>query len=135
VGEGSHADHDGAYEQLRALRWAVEAFSARREALGPEVEICVDFHQRTTPAYAMQLARELAPMRPFVIEDPVRAENPAQFAHLRQHIWVPIATGEQISSKAFWPVGGTFVVAGGTSGPSLARWRARMVEVQPSFRQ
>jgi len=46
-----------------------------------------DFHQRTTPAYAIQLARELAPIRPFFIEDPVRAENPAQFAHLGQHIW------------------------------------------------
>jgi L-alanine-DL-glutamate epimerase-like enolase superfamily enzyme len=92
----------------------VEAFPALRETLGAEVEICVDFHQHTTPAYAIQLARELAPMRPFVIEDPVRA------ADLRQGLW---------------PVGGTFVVAGGTSGPSLARWRARMVEVQPSFRQ
>ena len=70
------SEHDGVYEQSRALRWTVEAFSALREALGPEVEVCVDFHQRTTPAYAIQLARELAPMRPFFIEDPVRAENP-----------------------------------------------------------
>jgi hypothetical protein len=53
----------------------VEAFPALRETLGAEVEICVDFHQHTTPAYAIQLARELAPMRPFVIEDPVRAAD------------------------------------------------------------
>ena len=102
AGDGSHEEHEGAYEQSRALRWTVEAFSALREALGPEIEVCVDFHQRTTPAYAIQLARELAPMRPFFIEDPVRAENPAEFAHLRQHISVPIATGEQISSKWDW---------------------------------
>lgn len=76
AGDGSHAEHDGVYEQPRALRWTVEAFSALREALGPEVEVCVDFHQRTTPAYAIQLARELAPMRPFFIEDPVRARIP-----------------------------------------------------------
>ena len=102
AGDGSHQEHDGVYEQPRALRWTVEAFSALREALGPEVEVCVDFHQRTTPAYAIQLARELAPMRPFFIEDPVRAENPAEFAYLRQHISVPIATGEQIPSKWDW---------------------------------
>jgi hypothetical protein len=30
---------------------------------------------------------------------------------------------------------GTFAVAGGTSGPSLARWLAQMVEVQASFWQ
>jgi hypothetical protein len=34
-----------------------------------------------------------------------------------------------------WLVNGTFVLADGTSGPSLARWQARTVEVQPSFWQ
>jgi galactonate dehydratase len=101
AGEG-RTEREGIYEQARALRWTVEAFAALREALGPEVEICVDFHQRTTPAYAIQLARELAPMRPFFIEDPVRAENPAQFGYLRQHVPVPLATGEQLSSKWEW---------------------------------
>ncbi|HEX3811223.1 MAG TPA: mandelate racemase/muconate lactonizing enzyme family protein [Mycobacteriales bacterium] len=99
VNEGSSADHSGVYEQRRALDWTVAAFGALRDALGPEIEICVDFHQRTTPPYAIQMAKELAPMRPFFIEDPLRAENPAEFAYLRQHISVPIATGEQLPSK------------------------------------
>ena len=82
--------HRGLYEQEPALRWTVDAFAALRDALGPEIEICVDFHQRTTPAYAIQMANALAPMRPFFIEDPVRAENPDQFrlpapAHLGAH--------------------------------------------------
>lgn len=102
VGEGSASDRDGIFEQSRALRWTVDAFSALRDALGPEVEICVDFHQRTTPTYAVQLAGELAPMRPFFVEDPVRAENPAQFASLRAQMSVPIATGEQLASKWDW---------------------------------
>jgi galactonate dehydratase len=97
--EGSGPDRSGIYEQSRALDWTVAAFGALRDALGPEIEICVDFHQRTTPPYAIQLAKELAPMRPFFIEDPLRAENPAEFAYLRQHISVPIATGEQLPSK------------------------------------
>ncbi len=97
--EGSGLDRSGIYEQSRALDWTVAAFGALRDALGPEIEICVDFHQRTTPPYAIQLAKELAPMRPFFIEDPLRAENPAEFAYLRQHISVPIATGEQLPSK------------------------------------
>lgn len=102
VGEGSNSERDGIYEQSQALRWSVEAFAALRDALGPDVEICVDFHQRTTPAYAIQLARALEPMRPFFIEDPVRAENASQFAYLRQHVDVPIATGEQLASKWDW---------------------------------
>ena len=70
AGEGRAEVDDGVYEQSAALRWTVEAFAALRDALGPEVEICVDFHQRTTPAYAVQLAGELAPMRPFFHRGP-----------------------------------------------------------------
>ena len=104
AGEGRAEVDDGVYEQSAALRWTVAAFGALRDALGPEVEICVDFHQRTTPVYAVQLAGELAPMRPFFIEDPLRAENAAEFAHLRSQISVPIATGEQLASKWEWQV-------------------------------
>ncbi len=104
VGEGSGPEHDGIYNQSKALRWTVDAFAALREALGPEIEIAVDFHQRTTPTYAIQLARALEPMRPYFIEDPLRAENASEFAYLRQHISAPIATGEQLSSKWDWQV-------------------------------
>jgi galactonate dehydratase len=99
AGDGNRYVYSGTYEQGRALRWTVEAFGSLRDALGPEIEICVDFHQRTTPAYAVQMARELAPMRPFFVEDPVRAENVAEFAYLRSQIPVPVATGEQLASK------------------------------------
>jgi len=104
AGEGRAEVDDGIFEQTAALRWTVEAFGALRDALGPDVEICVDAHQRTTPAYAVQLGRELAPMRPFFIEDPLRAENASEFAYLRSHISVPIATGEQLASKWEWQV-------------------------------
>ena len=102
VGEGGTQERDGIYEQARAMQWTVDAFAALREALGPEVEICVDFHQRTTPTYAIQIARALEPMRPFFIEDPLRAENASGFGYLRQHIAAPIATGEQLASKWEW---------------------------------
>jgi galactonate dehydratase len=99
VGEGSNLLEGGIYEQQEALEWTVEAFSALRDTLGPEIEICVDFHQRTTPAYAVALSAALAPMRPFFVEDPLRAESPDAFARLRSQISVPLATGEQLASK------------------------------------
>ena len=92
----------GTYDQAAALRWTVEAFAALREAVGPEIEIAVDFHQRTTPAYAAQLAEALLPMRPFFVEDPIRAESPSAFARLRSLTSAPIATGEQLASKWDW---------------------------------
>ncbi len=102
AGEGSSGEREGIYEQAKAMQWTVDAFAALREALGPEIEICVDFHQRTTPTYAIQMARALEPMRPFFVEDPLRAENASLFGYLRQHISAPIATGEQLSSKWDW---------------------------------
>ena len=102
VGESRGLAGEGVLEQADALRWTVAAFGSLRDALGPEIEICVDFHQRTTPAYAIQMARELAPMRPYFVEDPVRAENAAEFAYLRSQMSVPIATGEQLASKWEW---------------------------------
>ena len=104
VGEGSGSEREGIYEQTRAMQWSIDAFAALRDSLGPGIEICVDFHQRTTPTYAIQLARALEPMRPFFVEDPLRAENASELAYLRQHIAAPIATGEQISSKWDWQV-------------------------------
>ena len=104
VGEGGTQEEDGIYEQARAMRWTVDAFTALRDALGPDIEIAVDFHQRVTPTYAIQIARALEPMRPFFIEDPLRAENAAEFRYLRQHINAPIATGEQLASKWDWQV-------------------------------
>lgn len=93
---------DGTYEQTAAMRWTVDAFAALREALGHDIEIAVDFHQRTTPAYAARLAEDLLPMRPFFVEDPLRAESPAAFARLRALTSAPIATGEQLASKWDW---------------------------------
>jgi galactonate dehydratase len=92
----------GVHEQAAAMRWTIDAFSALRDAVGPEVEIAVDFHQRTTPAYAVRLAEALLPMRPLFIEDPLRAESPAAFARLRALTSAPIATGEQLASKWDW---------------------------------
>ena len=92
----------GVMEQADAL--ALDGRGLRLATRRPraDIEICVDFHQRTTPAYAVQLARQLAPMRPFFIEDPVRAENAAEFAYLRAQVPVPLATGEQLASKWDW---------------------------------
>ncbi len=102
VSEAPERHRERRHEQSRALSWTVDAFSELRSALGDDIEICVDFHQRTTPTYAVQLARALEPMRPFFIEDPIRAENPNEFAMLRSQVSVPIATGEQLSSKWEW---------------------------------
>ena len=41
----------------------------------------------------------MEPLKPFFIEDPIRSENPGTYRKLERHINLPIAAGEQWSSK------------------------------------
>ena len=90
---------DGRFEPSEAVRESVQMFEAVRRALGDSVEICFDIHTRLDPADAIQLCRAVEPYHPFFMEDPIRSENTNSFRLLRQHISVPLAAGEQFSSK------------------------------------
>ena len=47
------------------------------------------------------MCKDLEPLKPFFIEDPIRSENPGSYNHIRNKINLPIAAGEQWASK--WP--------------------------------
>ena len=86
-------------EPRRAARTAVAQMTALREALGDEVELLLDVHTRLDPPDAATLCRELEAVRPFFVEDPLRAEAPGAYAVLRARTAVPLAAGEQFGSK------------------------------------
>jgi galactonate dehydratase len=77
----------------------VKQFQAVREAVGDEIEICFDVHTRLDLPDVIWLCQEVEEMRPFFIEDPLRSENPDSFKTLRPRTRVPLAAGEQFSSK------------------------------------
>ena len=89
----------GLLEPRRAVRKAIEQFQAVREAVGDEIEITFDVHTRLDLPDAVTLCREVEPFHPFFIEDPLRSENPDSFKTLRPRTSVPLAAGEQFSSK------------------------------------
>ena len=93
IGEGDR------FEPGEAVRESIRMFDAVRQALGDTVEICFDIHTRLDPADAIQLCRAVEKYRPFFMEDPIRSENTHSFRYLREHIDVPLAAGEQFSSK------------------------------------
>ena len=78
----------------RYLPAAPALFEAAREALGWDVHLLHDVHHRLTPAEAGRLGKDLEPYRPFWLEDPTPAENPAGFRLIRQHTTIPLAVGE-----------------------------------------
>ncbi len=87
------------FEPRQSADSAIREFKAIRRAVGDEIEICLDVHTRLTPRDAVRLCREVEAFRPYFIEDPLRSENQDSFKQLRAHTGVPLAAGEQFSSK------------------------------------
>ena len=81
----------------------IDAFVKRaymmREWVGPEVEICFDFHGKMTPALAIEVCHELKGMRPMFVEEPVPQENVDALKQVSDHVPFPIATGERLLSR------------------------------------
>jgi L-alanine-DL-glutamate epimerase-like enolase superfamily enzyme len=86
-------------EPRRAVRAAIKQFEAVRQAVGEEIEICFDVHTRLDLPEAVWLCQAVEEFTPFFIEDPLRSENPDSFKTLRPRTRVPLAAGEQFSSK------------------------------------
>jgi L-alanine-DL-glutamate epimerase-like enolase superfamily enzyme len=86
-------------EPRQAVLAAIRQMQAVREAVGDDIEIAFDVHTRLDLPDALWLCQEVEPLRPFFMEDPLRSENPDSFKTLRPRTRVPLAAGEQYSSK------------------------------------
>ncbi len=86
-------------EPRQSVLRAIEQAQAVREAVGDDIEITFDVHTRLDLPDTVWLCQEFEQFRPFFIEDPLRCENPDSFKTLRPRTTVPLASGEQFSSK------------------------------------
>ncbi len=87
------------FEPTPAIRQSVRFFTAVRKAVGEETEVIFEVHTRLSPHRAIEMCNAIKDLRPFFVEDPIRSENPASFALLRQQTSVPLGTGEQLGAK------------------------------------
>lgn len=67
-----------------------------REAVGPEVDLCLELHRRLEPGLAVQLSARLEEYTPMFLEDPIRPDNFDAMAEVAHKCRIPIATGERI---------------------------------------
>jgi galactonate dehydratase len=81
------------------IRNAVATIAAVREAIGFEVGLGIDFHGRVHKGMAKDLMKELDPLKPMFIEEPVLSENKEALIQLAQYTTAPIATGERMFSR------------------------------------
>jgi galactonate dehydratase len=75
---------------------AIDRVRQYREAVGDEVDLCIEIHRRLTPAEAVVLARGIEPYRPMFYEDPILPDNFDAMGLVAQQIAIPIATGERL---------------------------------------
>ncbi len=75
---------------------AIDTVASYREAVGNEVDLCIEIHRRLTPSEAIVLARGIEKFHPFFYEDPILPDNFDAMALVAQNIHIPIATGERL---------------------------------------
>ncbi|MEJ2556377.1 MAG: galactonate dehydratase [Anaerolineae bacterium] len=75
---------------------AVETVAHYREAVGNDVDLCIEIHRQLTPAEAIVLARGIEEYRPFFYEDPILPDNFDAMALVAANVHIPIATGERL---------------------------------------
>ena len=77
---------------------AIETVKNYREAVGNDVDLCIEIHRRLTPTEAVQLGRGIEKFNPFFFEDPITPDNFDEMAYVADKINIPIATGERFTS-------------------------------------
>lgn len=95
---GHPAKFDRANHTLNAveLHSMVERVAAVREAIGPEVDLCIDVHARYDVPSACRLAWELEPFNLLWLEEPIPAENVDALRQVRARSRTPLCVGENL---------------------------------------
>jgi galactonate dehydratase len=89
----------GYYEWIEThakIKQAVKSMELLREGLGPDIDIAVDFHAKTSPSVASILVKEVEPLNLLFIEEPCPPENVKAMARIARRSTTPIATGERL---------------------------------------
>jgi galactonate dehydratase len=77
---------------------SLDIVAAVRDAVGPEVDLMIEGHNRFSTATALRIADRLAVHRPAWFEEPVPHRHQASMAALASRSPVPVATGESFTS-------------------------------------
>lgn len=76
------------------LQRMVDQMTAAREAVGPNIDICVDMHGRYDAVTAQAIAKRLEPINLMWLEEPIPAENVEAYKLITESTSTPICAGE-----------------------------------------
>jgi mannonate dehydratase len=93
----------GAYfDPRRYQRDTLEMIGHVREAVGPDIELLHDVHERLAPSDAVRFAKDLEPARLFFLEDLLAPEDLPWFERVRAQCSTPLAMGELFNHPLEW---------------------------------
>lgn len=78
---------------------AIAKFAEIRATFGSAIDFGIDFHGRVALPMAKVLLRELEPLRPLFVEEPVLAEHAEAYPRLADATSIPLAAGERMYSR------------------------------------
>jgi mannonate dehydratase len=94
---------EGAYYDPRAYtRHMLKMIDHIRSAVGEEVELLHDIHERLSPIETVQFAKDVEQYKLFFLEDSLAPEDIEWFRHIRQQCSTPLAMGELFNNPHEW---------------------------------
>jgi galactonate dehydratase len=81
-------------------RSAVDIVAAIREAVGPEIQLMIEFHGRLSVGSAVETIRRLEPYKPTWCEEPVTPDSLELLLAVKNNVNATIAAGERLYTLA-----------------------------------
>jgi galactonate dehydratase len=102
--EGWDGSDGSVFEPYESIESAVHWLREIRMAVGSKILLSIDFHHRLSVAEAAHFCQQVQDLHLHFVEEPIRCEDPNAYKQLRSMTNVPLAIGEEFSSKwAFAP--------------------------------
>ena len=79
---------------------SIAIVAAVRDAVGPDVDLMIEAHNRFSVSTALRIADRLVDFRPAWLEEPVHHSHQGAMVEVARRSSIPIATGESFSSPA-----------------------------------
>jgi len=80
-------------------KFAIECVGAVRDAVGPDVDLCIECHGRFNMWSAIRMAHKLERFDPFFYEEPILHDNVDAMAEVARAINIPVAAGERLYTR------------------------------------
>ena len=79
----------------KLIGMAVEMVGAVRETVGWDFDIGIEIHRNMQPHEAIAFCEEVAPLRPYFVEDPILPDSVVAMGEVASKMLVPLAVGER----------------------------------------